>query len=82
MGDRRRKVTTLANVEKSSVNAPMRDEAYYELGRAQMDLRNHDDAIRTFTRLRETTKDNTYVARALIGLGMVYRNASNYDKAL
>ncbi len=82
MGDRRRKVTTLQNVEKSSLTAPMRDEAYYELGRAQMDLRNHDDAIRTFTRLRETTKDNTYVARALIGLGMVYRNASDYDKAL
>ena len=82
MGDRRRKVTTLQNVEKSALNAPLRDEAYYELGRAQMDLRNHDDAIRTFTRLRETTKDNTYVARALIGLGMVYRNASDYDKAL
>ena len=82
MGDRRRKITTLQNVEKASPKAALYDEAYYELGRAQMDQRNHSDAIRTFTRLRQNTKDNTYVARALIGLGMVYRNSSDYDKAL
>ena len=81
-GDKRRKVATLLHVEDASPDAPMYDEATYELGRAQLDVRSNNDAIRTFTRLRETTKDNTYVARALIGLGMVYRNQSKYDEAL
>ena len=81
-GDRRRKVSTLLHVEDASPKAPLYDEACYELGRAQMDLKTNNDAIRTFTRLRENTGDNTYVARALIGLGMVYRNMSDYDAAL
>ena len=81
-GDKRRKVSTLLHVEDASPEAPLYNEACYELGRAQMDLGNNNDAIRTFTRLRETTKDNTYVARALIGIGMVRRNQSNYDAAL
>ncbi|MBQ9660618.1 MAG: tetratricopeptide repeat protein [Bacteroidales bacterium] len=81
-GDRRRKVSTLLHVEDASPKAPLYDEACYELGRAQMDLKNNNDAIRTFTRLRENTQDNTYVARALIGLGMVYRNMSDYDASL
>ena len=81
-GDKRRKVSTLLHVEDASPEAPLYDEATYELGRAQMDLGSNNDAVRTFTRLRETTKDNTYVARALIGIGMVRRNQSNYDGAL
>lgn len=81
-GDKRRKVATLLHVEDSSPDAPMYDEATYELGRAQLDVKNNNDAVRTFTRLRETTDDNTYVARALIGLGMVYRNMAKYDEAL
>ncbi|MCR4824459.1 MAG: tetratricopeptide repeat protein [Bacteroidales bacterium] len=81
-GDRRRKVSTLLHVEDASPQAPLYDEACYELGRAQMDLKNNNDAVRTFTRLRENTGDNTYVARSLIGLGMVYRNMSDYDASL
>lgn len=81
-GDRRRKVSTLLHVEDASPKSPLYEEACYELGRAQMDLKNNNDAIRTFTRLRENTSDNTYVARSLIGLGMVYRNMSDYDAAL
>ena len=82
MGDKRRKVSTLLHVEDASPSAPLYNEALYELGRAQMDQKNNNDAIRSFTRLRENTRDNTWVARALIGLGMVYRNMSDYDAAL
>ena len=81
-GDRRRKVSTLLHIEDATAGVPLYDEALYELGRAQMDLKNNNDAVRTFTRLRRNTKDNTYVARALIGLGMVHRNMSSYDEAL
>ena len=81
-GDKRRKVSTLQHVEEASPKAPLYDAACYELGRAQMDLKNHRDAIQTFTRLKNNTQDKTYVARALIGLGMAHRNLSEYDMSL
>ena len=81
-GDKRRKVSTLLHIEDASPEAPLYDEALYELGRAQMDVGNNNDAVRTFTRLRRNTRDNTYVARALTGLGMVKRNMQDYDGAL
>ena len=81
-GDKRRKVSTLLHVEDATPGVPLFEEALYELGRAQMDQKNNNDAIRTFTRLRRNTQDNTWVARAMLGLGMVYRNMSEYDAAL
>ena len=81
-GDRKRKVSTLLHVEDASPEAPMYADAVYELGRAQMDLKNNNDAIRSFTRLKNTTADRIYAAKALIGMGMVYRNMSQYEKAL
>ena len=81
-GDKRRKVSTLQHIDDATPGVPLYDEALYELGRAQMDMNSNSDAVRTFTRLRRDTKDNTYVARALIGLGMVHRNMRNYDAAL
>ena len=81
-GDRKRKVSTLLHVEDASPQAPMYDAAWYELGRAQMDLKNNNDAIRSFTHLRNTTSDRTWKAKAMIGMGMVYRNMSKYEDAL
>ncbi len=81
-GDRKRKVSTLLHVEDASPQASMYDAAYYELGRAQMELKNNNDAIRSFSHLKNTTGDKVYRAKALIGLGMVYRNMSRYDDAL
>ncbi len=81
-GDRKRKVSTLLHIEDASPESPMYDAAYYELGRAQMDLKNNHDAIRSFTHLRDCASETSYVAKALIGLGMVYRNMSEYDKSL
>ncbi|MBR5725087.1 MAG: tetratricopeptide repeat protein [Bacteroidales bacterium] len=81
-GDKRRKVSTLLHIEDASPDAPLYDEALYELGRSQMDLGNNNDAVRSFTRLRRNTRDKTYVARALTGLGMVKRNMQDYDGAL
>ncbi len=81
-GDKKQKVATLRNVEKASAEAPLYLDAWYELGRAQMDVKSNNDAIRSFTHLRNSTKDNAFVAKALSGLGMVYRNMSKYDEAL
>lgn len=81
-GDKKRKVSTLLHIEDASPAAPLYSEAYYELGRAQMDVKNNNDAVRSFTHLKETTTDPTYVMKALLGLGMVYRNMSEYEKSL
>lgn len=76
------KVKALSRVEDASPKAPMYEEALYELGRAYMDVSDNKNAIEVFTRLNTTATDNTYRARALIGLGMVSRNSSDYDEAL
>lgn len=81
-GDKKRKVSTLLHIEDASEDAPLYLDAYYELGRAQMDAKNNNDAIRSFTHLKEVSKDPGYVAKALIGLGLVHRNMSKYDQAL
>lgn len=81
-GDKKRKVSTLLHIEDASPSAPMYAEAVYELGKAQMDLKNNNDAIRTFTRLKNTVPDKICSAKALIGMGMVYRNMSQYEKSL
>ena len=47
-----------------------------------MDNGNNNDAIRSFTHLKNTVSDAVYKVRATIGLGMVYRNMSNYEKSL
>lgn len=54
----------------------------YELGRAYVAINRNDDAVKTFEKLRTTTDDKTMAARALIELGMISRNISEYDKAL
>ena len=81
-GDKKLKVSTLLPVKEASPEAPLYNEAYYELGRAQMDVKSNDDAIASFNHLKNTTTDITFQARALIGLGMVYRNMSEYEKSL
>lgn len=81
-GDRKRKISTLLHVEDASPKATLYSEAYYELGRAQTEQRNYNDAIRTFAHLRDNTEDNAFKAKALLGLGMVNRNIREYDKSL
>lgn len=81
-GDRKRKLSTLKLVEGASPDAPLYAEAWYELGKTQMELKNYNDAVESFTHLKNTAKDNVVLVKALGGLGMVSRNMSEYDKAL
>jgi len=81
-GDRNNKVSTLGRVMKADPSAEWWDEAVYEYGRSCMDISDSKAATEAFTQLRSKSSDSTYVARALIGLGMVYRNNADYDRAL
>ncbi len=82
MGDNTRKMTTLLQVEGASPDAPLYSEAMYELARTQLELKRNEDAVRSFTTLSNTTRDRVYEAKALAGLGLVYRNMNEYDTAL
>lgn len=81
-GDKRRKVEVLSRVSKADSNSPMYAEAMCELGHSYLDMSDYKNASGTFNQLKANTTDSTYIARALIGLGMVNRNNSKYDKAL
>ena len=80
--DRKRKISVLSAVEGASPEDPLYSEAWYELGRAQLEAKSYNDAINSFTHLHDTATDQVYVARSLAGLGLVYRNMGNSDKAL
>ena len=81
-GDKKRKAQVLSLVEKADPGAPMYCEALYELGRAYMDASQPQDALRAFSLLRRNAGEGAYVARALIGQGMVHRNLKDYEAAL
>lgn len=81
-GDKKKKLSALQSVENLSPGTAYYNEALYELGRTQMDLKSNNDAVNTFKKLYNTTNNPSYTAKALIGLGMVNRNVSNYEKAL
>lgn len=81
-GAKSQKVTALSRVLEADPRAPMYGEALYELGRAYMDIKNSDGAVSAFTKLKDTSRDSTYIAKALIGLGMASRNNAQYETAL
>ena len=81
-GDKKKKVEVLSKVENASPSLPLYSQAMYEFGRAEMETGNSSEAVRVFTKLRTTTSDSTYVAKSLMGLGMVNRNIGEYEKAI
>lgn len=81
-GSMQKKIDALSRVRKASPSANFYPEAMYELGRAYVEMDRDDAAAECFEALRANSKDGTYVARALIELGMIARNDRQYDKAL
>ena len=81
-GDRKNKVKVLEKAAKANPESELYDDVLYELGRAYVDVKDTKNALETFHKLRETTKDSTCVAKALLGLGMVNRNSNALDQAL
>ena len=81
-GDKNAKADVLGAVLKSAPGTPMYEEGLYELGRANMDISDNRKALEAFTILKDSTNDRETQAKALIGMGMVYRNITDYDRAL
>lgn len=81
-GDRNSKVKTLALAAGADPSEPMFDDVLYELGRTYADLKKTREALTAFHKLHETTTNPVFAAKALLGLGMVNRNAKALDRAL
>ena len=54
----------------------------YELGRSLVTAGNREKAINCFNTLASNVRDSTFIARAYLELGMIYRNMSDNDRAL
>lgn len=80
--DVKSKAETLSRVNAASPSSPLYCEALYELGRSYVSLNDSPRAVAAFKRLHDSAKDQNYVARSLIELGMISRNNSRYDEAL
>ena len=81
-GDKEAKADVLSYVLQADPDTPMYAEGLYELGRANMEIGDYAKAMVAFNMLKEHATDLETKAKALIGLGMVSRNTSDYDRAL
>ncbi|MBP9998626.1 MAG: tetratricopeptide repeat protein [Bacteroidales bacterium] len=80
--DRAKKIDVLKAVEKADPSLPYYRETLYELGRAQADAKKNEAALASFKLLRDNAGNESWGAKALIGMGMVCRNMNRYDDAL
>lgn len=81
-GNNERKIKLLSNVLEADPSSRFYPEAMFELGRAYILKEDDDSAFETFSKLADTAKDTTYIARAYIELGSLSRNRSQFNEAL
>lgn len=77
-----KKIELLSKALTAKPTADYYSEAMYELGRAYVSAERNDEAMDCFKKLKGATKDKSISARALIELGMISRNMSEYNQAL
>ncbi len=80
--DKNGKISILSGVKNASPDAEYWPEAMYELGRAYVAAGRDKEAESAFEKLRAGTSDRTIAARSLIELGMISRNASEFDRSI
>jgi len=76
------KIAMLSRVRDAQASEPFWSESMYELGRAYVAAKDDSSADGCYKTIIESSRDTTYIARALIGLGMNARNNTRYDEAL
>lgn len=76
------KITALTPVRQASSSSKYYPEAIYELGRAYVKAEDNGSAKDCFALLMDHPSDSAFFAKAAIEMGMMARNASQYDEAL
>ena len=81
-GNNERKIGLLVNVLEAEPASQFYSEALYELGRAYVQREDDEKAFTCFTKLIQTARDATYIAKSYIELGSLSRNQSQFNDAL
>ena len=81
-GNNDRKISLLVNVLDAEPTSQFYSEALYELGRAYVQKEDDENAFACFSKLVQTARDATYIAKAYIELGSLSRNQSQFNDAL
>jgi len=77
-----KKTELLSTAVKASPKSAFYNESLYELARSYMASGKDSKAAECYNTIIRGASDKGYVARSLIGMGMISRNASKYDEAL
>lgn len=77
-----KKIELLSNVLDASPSSKFYPEALFELGRTYAVSEDDDKAFMCFSKLAETVRDSTFVAKAYIEMGSISRNQSQFNDAL
>ncbi len=77
-----KKIEALLPVKKADPMSKYYSEALYELGRAYVSTDQTEQAKSCFKQLIDSPVDSVYFAKASIEMGMLSRNAKDYDAAL
>ena len=81
-GDRAKKMTSLSAVNGAKPSSNYYDDACFELGRTYVEAGDPKTAATYFKKIVDAGNSQAFVARSLVELGTIERNARNYDEAL
>lgn len=82
LGKPQQKSKTLSEALSADPLSPFYSEAVYELGRTRVSLHRETEARAAFNTLAHKSPDSTFVAKAIVELALMDRNAGNYESAL
>ncbi len=80
--DMDKKINVLSNVKRAEPTSQLYPEAMYELARTYADNKMDDAAVDCYNMIIRAGLDSISTAKALLGIGIVERNRSNYPAAL
>lgn len=81
-GNNDKKIALLSNALYADPSSQFYPEAIFELGRAYVQKDDDENAFSCFSRLAQTAKDTTFIAKAYIEMGSLSRNQSQFNDAL
>lgn len=77
-----KRIDILSKVDGADPSVPYYNDALYELAQTYLDNKQSDKASSSYRKLIGTSRDSSFTARGLMGLGLIARNNKKYDESL
>jgi len=81
-GNISQKIASLRKLVADFPGSPYNDDARFEIGQAQMTLRQNEEALQTFTKLVKDHPNSSFVKASLLNTGLIYYNTDRNQQAL